>query len=271
MADLPVIGAQLSTLNLDAHRDWLAEKNRDLELVEFCMADILRDPDPFTSIAKAKLDGWHGRLGIHGPFYGFELDVKDADIRAVVQKRMDQALDVCAALGARQMVVHSPYDYWDQHNLDNTPRGRENKVSAILKTLGPALKRAENQGVTLVLENIKDADAQARAMVVKAADSPALKLSIDTGHAYWAHRACGAQSVGEFVTIAGADLCHVHLQGSDGHADRHWPLDQGDTDWAEIFAALAKTGATPHLIVEINDFTLIKRSVAHLAALGLGQ
>ena len=30
MSDLPVIGAQLSVLDLDRHRDWLFEKNRDV-------------------------------------------------------------------------------------------------------------------------------------------------------------------------------------------------------------------------------------------------
>ena len=32
MKDKPVIGAQLSVLDLDRHRDWLFEKDRDLEL-----------------------------------------------------------------------------------------------------------------------------------------------------------------------------------------------------------------------------------------------
>lgn len=145
MPDLPIIGAQLSVLDLDRHRDWLFEKDRDLELPEFCMADILANPGPFIDIAKTKLDGWNGRLGIHGPFSGFEIDSKDRDIRAVVQKRMDQALDVCAALGAVQMVIHSPYDPWDHSNLDNGPKDRNRRVAAILDTLAPALKRAEDQ------------------------------------------------------------------------------------------------------------------------------
>ena len=79
-----VVGAQLTVLDLPKHRDWLFEKNRDLELPEFCMADILAAPDPFIDMAKKALDGWQGRLGIHGPFAGFELDVKDRELRAVV-------------------------------------------------------------------------------------------------------------------------------------------------------------------------------------------
>ena len=271
MGELPVVGAQLSVLDLDRHRDWLCDKNRDLELPEFCLPDILNNPDTFIDMAKASLDGWHGRLGIHGPFMGFELDVKDRDLRAVVQKRLDQALNVCEALGARQMVIHSPYDLWDHHNLDNAPKDRDKKIRAILDTLAPALKRAEDQGVVMVLENIKDIDPLERAAVIAAANSPALKLSVDTGHAYWAHKAGGAPDVAGFIRAAGQDLAHVHLQGADGRADRHWPLYQGDTDWQAIFAALKDTSNAPHLIVEINDFSLVEACVAHLEALGLAQ
>ncbi|MCI2399206.1 TIM barrel protein [Aliiroseovarius subalbicans] len=271
MSDLPVVGAQLSVLDLARHRDWLFDKNRDLELPEFCMADILASPGPFIDMAKAALVGWQGRLGIHGPFAGFELDVKDRDLRPIVQARIDAALDVCAALGAVQMVLHSPYDRWDQCNLDNTTHARAARVSAILDTLGPALARAEDQGVQIVLENIKDTDPEDRHAAVVAAASPALALSVDTGHAHWAHCVAGAPPADRFLTAAGSDLGHVHLQDSDGWADRHWALGEGNISWPAIFRALAAVDAAPHLIIEINDFDQVAHSVTHLEALGLAQ
>ncbi len=269
MADLPIIGAQLSVLDLDRHRDWLFEKDRDLELPEFCMADILRSPEPFIDMAKQKLDGWDGRLGIHGPFSGFELDVRDREIRSVVQARLDQALGVCEALGATQMVLHSPFDHWDHHNLDNGPRDRERRVGAVLETLEPAIARAEDAGVELVLENIQDIDPGLRRAVVEQADSPALRLSVDTGHAHWAHTVCGAPPADRFISGAGALLAHVHLQDTDGYADRHWPLGCGNIGWHAVFAALSGVKGNPRLIVEINDFDRVAESVAHLERLGL--
>lgn len=271
MTDLPVIGAQLSVLDLDRHRDWLFEKNRDLELPEFCMADILASPDVCVGMARKKLDGWTGRLGIHGPFSGFALDVRDREMRAVVQKRLDQALDACAALGAVQMVIHSPFDLWDAHNLGNTPKDRQKRTVAILDTLKPALERAENLGVVMVLENIKDVDPAERALVIDAADSPALRLSVDTGHANWAHRMAGAPPPDRFITAAGERLAHVHLQDTDGYADRHWVPGEGNIRWPAIFSALQETRSNPHLIVEINEFGRVPDAVAHFEALGLGQ
>lgn len=271
MSDLPIIGAQLSVLDLDRHRDWLFEKHRDVELPEFCLADILNAPEPFIDMARTKLNGWRGRLGIHGPFAGFELDVKDAEIQPVVQKRLDQALDVCASLKARQMVLHSPYDAWAHANLDNAPGNRGRRIAAILDTLAPALNRATDLGVEMVLENIRDVDPETRADVVRAADSPALRLSVDTGHAHWAHVTCGAPPADRFITAAGAALAHVHLQDADGYADRHWPIGRGNIVWEGIFAALSRIKSNPHLIVEINDFDRVPESVAHLQAMGLAQ
>jgi len=271
MTELPIVGAQLSVLDLDRHRDWLFEKDRDLELPEFSMADILRSPEAFIDMARAKLDGWNGRLGIHGPFAGFELDVKDRDLRTVVQTRLAQALAVCDSLGATQMVIHSPYDHWDHHNLDNGPKDRDRRVAAILDTLKPALQRAGDMGVEMVLENIQDIDPGVRRAVVEAADTPALRLSVDTGHANWAHRICGAPPPDRFITDAGALLGHVHLQDTDGYADRHWPVGCGSIAWHAVFAALAQVRGHPRLIVEINDFDRVEDSVAHLASLGLAQ
>ncbi|MAQ83886.1 MAG: sugar phosphate isomerase [Maritimibacter sp.] len=271
MGDLPVVGAQLTALLLDSHRDWLIEKNRDLELPEYAMADILRAPDALIAKTKAKLDGWTGRLGVHGPFRGFELDVADKELRPVVQARLLSCLSACEKLGAVQMVLHSPYDPWDHANLGHKPKDRERRVAAILATLEPAVRRAEAIGVTIVLENIKDVDPAERAAVIAAADSPALRLSVDTGHANWAHHACGAPDAAGFVDAAGPSLSHVHLQDTDGSRDCHWALGDGSIDFAAVFAALGRSAARPHLIVEINDFSKVKASVAHLAALGLAQ
>ena len=271
MSEKPVIGAQLTVLDLGKHRDWIFEKDRDIELPEFCMADILKSPGPFIDMAKKALAGWNGRLGIHGPFSGFELDVKDREIRGVVQARLEAALAVCEALGARQMVIHSPYDPWDAHNLDNGPKDRAKSIGAILDTLKPAIARAEGLGVEMVMENIKDTEPALRRAVVEAADTPALRLSVDTGHAFWAQVSAGAPPVDRFVSDAGELLGHVHLQDADGWADRHWVLGEGTINFPSIFKALGELHVKPHLIVEINDFSRVPESVAFLERLGLGQ
>jgi sugar phosphate isomerase/epimerase len=272
MTSLPVLGAAMTLDDLEIHRGWLFEKQRDLELQSFVEAEILNgDWTPLAERAKKLLDGHQGRLGIHGPFWGFIIASQDPDIRAVVKKRMDQALDVCAAIGATQMVVHSPYTTWSYNNLDNNRGERERIVEYCRLTMGDAVKKAEDIGLTMVIENIEDIDPKIRVALADSFNSPAVAVSIDTGHAYYAHGSTGAPPVDYYINAAGNRLQHIHLQDADGYADRHWSLGEGTIQWHSVFAALAKLESNPRLIIEIKDKSKIPASAAHIASLGLAE
>ena len=160
MMTLPVIGAALTNSDLAVYRDWILEKDRDLELQSFVNASVLdADWAPLAAQVRAVLDGYKGRMGIHGPFWGFTIDTPDPLVREVVQKRLNQGLDVCAAVGASHMVLHSPFTTWDYNNLDGQPGDREDLISRTHTLLRPIVTRAETLGVTLVMENIEDIKA----------------------------------------------------------------------------------------------------------------
>ncbi len=272
MSDLPVLGAAMSIEELETHRSWMLEKPRDLEIQDFCNGRVLEsDWQPLVNRAKTLLDGHAGRLGIHGPFFNLPLDPWDHDIQAIVQKRMNQGLDVCAALGADLMVVHSPYSTWDGNNLDNYPNARASKVERVHDTMGAVVKRAEDLGVVLAIENIEDIDPHDRVRLAESFNSPAVAVSIDTGHALYAHGSTGAPPVDYYAIAAGNRLRHVHLQDADGHADRHWSLGEGVMHWPAFFAAISMLQSNPRLIIEIRDKSKIQASAAHLAALGLAE
>ncbi|MGB0661210.1 MAG: sugar phosphate isomerase/epimerase family protein [Mangrovicoccus sp.] len=268
----PVIGAALTVPELASFRDWLLEKQRDLELQSFVKAEALMgDWQPLVDEAKKQLDGYTGRLGIHGPFWGWTFDTQDPDVIAVVQKRLDQALDVCAALGATQMVVHSPFSTWDYNNFDNVDGAEEATIERCHVTMGAAVKRAEELGLVLVIENIQDIDPNQRLRLAESFNSPAVRLSIDTGHAQYAHGSTGAPPVDYYVKRAGEMLNHIHLQDADGYADRHWAIGEGSIHWHAVFRAVAKLQVKPKLILELRDKSKIMPSMAYLEREGLGQ
>ncbi len=272
MSSLPVIGAAMTLNELEIHRDWLFEKQRDLELQDFTTGEVLNgDWSPLAERAKKLLDGYTGRLGIHGPFWGFTIASMDPDVRTIVAKRMKQGLEVCAAIGATQMVAHSPYTTWSYNNLDDNRDAREKTIEYTHLTMRDAVKQAEDLGVVIVLENIEDIDQHIRVALANSFNSPAVAVSIDTGHAHYAHGSTGAPPVDYYVKAAGNRLQHVHLQDADGYADRHWALGEGNIRWHSVFRALADITSNPRLIVEIKDKSKIPASVAHLATLGLGQ
>jgi sugar phosphate isomerase/epimerase len=267
----PLIGAAIDVADLAQWGDWIMADHRDLELQDFCEPEVIAgDWQDRAAEARRRLDGYEGRLGIHGPFWGFTIDSRDADVRAIVRKRLDQGLDVCAALGATQMVVHSPYTTWDGHNLDTVAGAREAMLERVHACLAPAARRAADQGVALVIENIEDTDPRDRLRLAESLGD-AVQLSLDTGHAQYAHVSTGAPPVDVFVRLAGARLAHVHLQDADGHADRHWALGLGTISWAGVFGALADCPSAPRLVLELADKGGIGRSVAFLEAAGLAR
>jgi sugar phosphate isomerase/epimerase len=247
-SELPVVGvaltsAQLATLD----GDWRA------------MAGEIRK----------LLDGYQGRLGIHGPFWGFKIDGQDPLIQAVVTRRLLQGLEICDALGATQMVVHSPYTTWDYNNLDINPGAQADLIERVHLTLRDVVKRAESIGCELVIENIEDKDPLARVQLAKSFASPAVRVSLDTGHANYAHVSTGAPPVDFYVEAAGDALAHVHLQDTDGYADRHWLPGEGNISWRAVFRALGRLASRPRLIIEARDQSNIRAGAAFLEALGL--
>lgn len=269
---LPVIGAALTNAELSAYLDWILEKDRDLELQSFVRAEVLDgDWTPLADQVKAMLAGYKGRLGIHGPFWGFTIDTQDPLVRHAVQTRFGQGLDVCAAIGASHMVIHSPFSTWDYNNLDARSGARDAFYTRVHQVMDPIVKRAETLGVTLVMENIEDINPADRRDLCASFGSTALQLSIDTGHTHYAHGSTGAPPVDYFVRNAGEMLAHVHLQDADGYADRHWQIGQGNILWPTVFAALAELTVKPRLILELEDKAGIPASMAYLAAKGLGQ
>ncbi|SEA61177.1 sugar phosphate isomerase/epimerase family protein [Rubrimonas cliftonensis] len=266
----PTLGACMPLADAPAHLDWLTEGGRSLELQDFVEADLLNgDWRGRVAEARALLGGWQGRLGLHGPFWGFTIATQDPDVRAVVARRMDQALDAADALGADQIVIHSPYTTWDHNNLDMAGAPRAQVIDRVHACIGAAVKRAEALGVVFVIENIEDKDPRDRLSLAQSFGSPAVKLSIDTGHAHYAHVATGAPPVDYYVRAAGDMLAHVHLQDADGYADRHWAPGMGTVNFAAIFAALAETGAEPRLNLELRDTSEIAPAAARLAAMGV--
>lgn len=264
------IGACLSAAEIPAHRDWLFDSARDIELQDFVgFAGMTNEFEDRIARANLALDGHAGRVGIHGPYEGLDLDNKDPEVRPIITARFLKALEAAERVGARQMVLHSPYTKWYQNNLLVTPGYDAEKLARIHDVLAPVVKDAEARGITLVIENIQDVDPDTRRAMVDSFDSKAIAVSVDTGHAHLARRMSGAPPVDFFIRDAADQLAHVHLQDLDGHADRHWPPGQGEIHWVETFRALSACKSDPHLVLELRDKSEIPNGFAYLSGLGL--
>lgn len=280
MPDLPRLGAALyldDLSSVDGLEAFLRDADRDVELRDFTEIGALSGnawPD-LADRARRALQGHGGRIGLHGPFWGITIDTPDPDVRRIAQDRLEAALSALIRIldgkGGGHMVVHSPYTTWHGFNRWTNQCDAAGILERTHATLAPAVRKAEDHGIEIVIENCEDRDPAERVALAASFGSPALRVSIDTGHAHYAHGATGAPPVDAFVRAAGAALAHVHLQDAEGVADRHWALGRGNILWHGVFAALGELPVMPRLIVEMAETRDVLESARWLAAEGLAQ
>lgn len=270
MPSLPLkVGGAMNVAELATHRDWLIEDQRDLEIQDFYDNNLLDgDWRPLVRQARDLLDGYTGRLGIHGPTEGLPLICADRRVQALVTERLRQALEVAAELGATHMVVHSPFDYFGHPQVAHTPgMGLEQAIEQAHAILGPVLPEARAIGCPLVVEVCYDTSTAPLLALLRSFAGDELRLSLDTGHAF-IMEAAGGPPPDQWVRDGGALLAHLHLQDTDRHYDRHWTPGEGLLNWHALFEALAGLQHEPRLVLEVAAGK-IRQGADYLAARGL--
>lgn len=251
----PTLGVSLDIARLAEHRDWILESDRDVELRDPSYPETLDNGwRPLAEKVRSLLDGHTGRLGVHGPFWNLTTAARDPLVRSVVVDRFRQGLQFAAEVGATHMVIHSPFASLGANPFTRHSPGPklEEEISAAQETLSEVIPLAEENGCTLVMENIYDTNPGPLITLVESFDSQHMRLSVDTGHAFIAHR-LGGPPPDQWVREAGDMLHHLHLQDTDGNTDRHWEPGDGSVNWFALFEALAELDHNPRLILEVES------------------
>ncbi len=268
MNEKPVLGAKLSATEIPNYVDWLLEKQRDLEIGGLNSPAVM-DGDWRAACQNIRsiLDGYSGRLGFHGPWVNLNIAAIEQFMIDAVRERMQRGLDIAAELQVTHMVIHSPFAFLGS---PGTPTSVTEAIDRTLYTLAPVVQRAEQIGCTLVVENTHDKHPRYLTALVQAFNSPALRQSLDVGHAQitWA---LGGEPPDAYIYEAGDMLEHIHLQDTDGYADRHWAIGDGSIRWFSVFDAIRKQGIRPRLILELRDNSTLMRSAQWLSDRGLTQ
>tara|TARA_B100001175_G_C19351746_1_gene562681 strand:- start:57 stop:869 length:813 start_codon:yes stop_codon:yes gene_type:complete len=247
------IGAAVTINNLEPLLEWLCEHSRPLEIQDFTPPNMsTEETKKVVEIYQEQLKSHNGIRGVHGPFFGLDLGNPERPLQEFISTRLLTVLDFCERLGGKYMVIHSPFTDWMKFNKLQYPMAKENAISSMAEILKLPLQRASEIGCTLVLENCDDTDPYMRMDAIQHIDHPNLKLSVDTGHAHLAHCNYRAPPVVDFITAAGENLTHVHLQDVDGYADRHWHPGEGSIPWQAVMDELHKSPSKPHLIIEVR-------------------
>lgn len=277
---LPVLGVALTLEQIETTeglRDFILGADRDVEIRDLVADGALHGERgrEIGARVRQRFEGHRGRIGIHGPYEGLLIDAPDPEVRAIVKARLDRALDALIVMnggrGGGHMVVHSPYTTWHWYNRGTAFDDCAGILERTHLCLADAVDKAADCGLTIVIENCEDKDPWERVGLAASFGSPAVRVSLDTGHAHYAHGATGAPPVDVFVRAAGAMLAHVHLQDADGFGDRHWAIGRGTIRWASVFAALAGLPEMPRLMLEMAEARDVIASAKWLAAEGLAE
>lgn len=249
------VGLALCLGDLRHYADWLKAGQRDIEMQDITYGDVMEgDWKKVARDIRELLDGHTGRVGVHGPFWHLNIAPRDPAVQRLVQDRLNLGLDFAAEVGGTHMVVHSPFDYFG-HPFAVPGYRLPAELERVRQTMMPIVKRAESQGVTLVVENIYDLNPQPLLDLVRMFDSPNVRLSVDVGHAHLMTQR-GGPPPQLWLTQAGEWLGHVHICDNDTTNDQHLAPGKGTVHWPGVLAALAAAPAQARLLVEVKSAEL---------------
>lgn len=269
---LPLLGAAMPIAELPKHLDWILTEQRDLELWDPSYGHVLDgDWQSLAEQARTLLDGYTGRLGIHGPWNGLPLTCPDPRVQLLVAERLKEGLAFAETIDATHMVIHSPFDFFGGPQIAHSPSaGLDEEIELAQTTLAEIVPLAEQIGCTLVIEVCYDKHTRPLIELVRSFHSDSVRLSIDVGHALVMQQS-GGPPADQWVREAGLLLAHLHLQDNDGLLDRHWAPGEGNLNWYALFEALAELDHQPRLLLELAQTDKIPQGAAYLRERGLAR
>ena len=168
------------------------------------------------------------------------------------------------------MVIHSPFTTWDYNNLDLYPGSAAcTHRAGPFDARGGRAARREHRLRARHREHRGQGPGCPRPLA-RRSNSDAVRVSLDTGHAHYAHMSTGAPPVDYYVDAAGDDARPRPHSGYRRLSDRHWAPGEGSMRWGcrvpRARPAELKPAPDPSNSAITTTFVA---GAAHLAALGL--
>ena len=172
-------------------------------------------------------------LSIHFIHRGVAPASHDLDRRALHLDQLEQTLDLARDIGARVVVVHAgPIDCPGVAPTRAPELVREEARNHLKEFLESAAAKAEKEGVVVCVENLHHTPGQVIQSyqelleLVQAVSSPAVQITLDTGHAHL------SDGITEAIETFSPYLRHVHIHDSDGQRD-HLEMGRGGLDFSQ--------------------------------------
>lgn len=244
------IGVDLNRrIGLEPGLDWAIE--RDIKFLDICLdpdPELLDPKNPRLKKARERLADNGITLGLHTlssmnvaencPYLS---EAADAYLAAYIR--------AAKAIGARWVIVHGGYHF---------TADKEERMEVAVERITRAAKIAEDEGMTILLENMnpEPADAEVKYLVHDVEEakfyfsnltSPAIRWAFTTNHAHMLPY--GVKGFIEQMEEAGMDVSRigeVRLADNWGTVEEHLYPGTANMDFAGVFRMLESRGYRGH-------------------------
>lgn len=201
-----------------------------IEINHTCISEDLNEENRetlLTAIRRDIKDSGADRIIVHGPFTEIFPAGIDARARAFARTRLEEGWQVCHAIGAEAMVVHTgyvPFMYFKEWQAEK---------SAVF---WQDFMKDKPASFRLYIENVLEDEPYMMVDMMKQISDPRIRLCLDVGHSAAAGR--GVIPITEWIRAFGPYMGHLHLHNNFEDRDSHGAFDDGLMDFHEIFKAI---------------------------------
>ncbi len=233
------------------HLSFIRQEKLNLELyLESKTLDSISRED--ISHLKNQLD-YNPSLTIHAPFMDLSPGAVDSKVRAVTMERFFHVINIAEDLKVKAVVFHSGYEKWKYAlNIDLW-------LEKSLLTWRPLVKKAEEIGVKIAIENIFEAEPQNLRLLMEKMGNDSSGICFDSGH----FNLFSKVSLEDWLGHLKPYIIELHLHDNNKTSDQHLPVGEGTFDFGMLFSALGNINGIIYTL-EAHNPEDAKKSIEQL-------
>ena len=210
-----------------------------VEIAEYCTAWNMDREYPQTDERLRGALAGNPRRILHGPFNELFPCAIDPEARNLAARRYRQAIALARDYGADKVVIHAGFNPWLYYPV----WFREQSAVFWREFL------AEEPGVEIVLENVLEQEPEWMTEILRAVDSPRLRLCLDVGHV----NAYSPVDTAQWLRRCAPWISHFHLHNNNGTRDAHDPLFRGSIPMEELLTLAGELCPEATFTLELPD------------------
>ena len=210
-----------------------------VEIAEYCTAWNMDREYPQTDERLRGALAGNPRRILHGPFNELFPCAIDPEARDLAARRYRQAIALARDYGADKVVIHAGFNPWLYYPV----WFREQSAVFWREFL------AEEPGVEIVLENVLEQEPEWMTDILRAVDSPRLRLCLDVGHV----NAYSPVDAAQWLRRCAPWISHFHLHNNNGTRDAHDPLFRGSIPMEELLTLAGALCPEATFTLELPD------------------